>query len=152
MKNEYRKALYEVYVVLEHTNEEIKNRIPKKFIEFIKENMDKSDEFYLKENIGLEKQDLMLETKQILALIYRDYICSKEERKKLILQEKEKQNKIEEKNEEKYNINFKKNADNKKDGIDETRNSQENLLVKVKKEKWYKKLINKIRKILKINN
>ena len=54
MKNEYRKALYEVYVVLEHTNEEIKNRIPKKFIEFIKENMDKSDEFYLKENIGLE--------------------------------------------------------------------------------------------------
>lgn len=152
MKNEYRKALYEVYVVLEHTNEEIKNRIPKKFIEFIKENMDKRHEFYLKENIGLEKQDLMLETKQILALIYRDYICSKEERKKLILQEKEKQNKKEEKNEEKYNINFKKNANNKKNGIEEIEDNQENSLVKVEKEKWYKRLINKILTILKINN
>lgn len=152
MKNEYRKALYEVYVVLEHTNEEIKNRIPKKFIEFIKENMDKRHEFYLKENLGLEKQDLMLETKQILALIYRDYICSKEERKKLILQEKEKQNKKEEKNEEKYNINFKKNANNKKNGIEEIEDNQENSLVKVEKEKWYKRLINKILTILKINN
>ena len=152
MKNEYRKALYEVYVVLEHTNEEIKNRIPKKFIEFIKENMDKRHEFYLKENLGLEKQDLMLETKQILAIIYRDYICSKEERKKLILQEKEKQNKKEEKNEEKYNINFKKNANNKKNGIEEIEDNQENSLVKVEKEKWYKRLINKILTILKINN
>lgn len=152
MKNEYRKSLYEVYVVLEHTNEKIKNRIPKKFIEFIKENMDKRHEFYLKENIGLEKQDLMLETKQILALIYRDYICSKEERKKLILQEKEKQNKKEEENEEKYNINFKKNADNKKDSIKEIKENQENSLIKIAKEKWYKRLINKILKILKINN
>ena len=152
MKNEYRKSLYEVYVVLEHTNEKIKNRIPKKFIEFIKENMDKRHEFYLKENIRLEKQDLMIEAKQILALIYRDYICSKDEREKLILKEKEKQNKIEEKNEEKYNINFKKNANNKKNGIEEIEDNQENSLIKIAKEKWYKRLINKILKILKINN
>ena len=152
MKNEYRKALYEVYVVLEHTNEEIKNRIPEKFIEFIKENMDKSHEFYLKENIRLEKQDLMIEAKQILALIYRDYICSEDEREKLIIKEKEKQNKKEEENEEKYNINFKKNADNKKDSIKEIKENQENSLIKIAKEKWYKRLINKILTILKINN
>lgn len=152
MKNEYRKSLYEVYVVLEHTNEEIKNRIPEKFIEFIKENMDKSHEFYLKENIRLEKQDLMIEAKQILALIYRDYICSKDEREKLILKEKEKQNKIEEKNEEKYNINFKKNVNNKKYSIEKINNTKEKSLIKVEKEKWYKKLIEKMFKILKIKN
>ena len=152
MKNEYRKALYEVYVVLEHTNEEIKNRIPEKFIEFIKENMDKSHEFYLKENIRLEKQDLMIEAKQILALIYRDYICSKDEREKLILKEKEKQNKKEEKNEEKYNINFKKNVNNKKYSIEKINNTKEKSLIKVEKEKWYKKLIEKMFKILKIKN
>ena len=150
MKKEYSKAIYEVYIVLQYTDEEVKCKIPKKFMKFMKENMDRTHKFYLKENVCLEKQNLMYETKQIIALIYRDFICSKEEREKLIA--KEKRNKIEQKNEEKYNINFKKNVNNKKYSIEKINNTKEKSLIKVEKEKWYKKLIEKMFKILKIKN
>lgn len=152
MKEEYSKALFEVYVVLKNTKEEVKNKIPKKFINFIEENMDKNYRFKLKENVGLEKQDLMHETKQILALIYRDYIVTKEERKKLILLEKKIRNKNKEQNKEKYNIKFNKNVDNKKESVEKINTNKENLLVKSEKEKWYKKIINNILNILKTNN
>lgn len=144
MKLEYRQALYEVYIVLENTDEEIKSKIPNKFIEFVKDNMDINHEFKLKQGEELAKQNLMLETKQILALIYRDYICTEEERKELLTQENEKRIK---ENNEKYNINFEKIESNKKQ-----ESFEETVLVELPKEKWYKKLINKILKIFGIRN
>ena len=145
MKLEYRKALFEVYTILENTEEEIRNKIPEKFINFIKENMDKNHNFKLQYGKGLAEQNLMEETKQILALMYRDYICTKEERKELLEKEQEKRIEKETENKEKYDINFEKIKANKRKkenyGVNETQ------LIDITKEKWYKKLINKILKV-----
>ena len=138
MKLKYRQALFEVYVILENTDEDIKNKIPKKFTDFIKENMDVNHKFVLQQGKELVNQDLMLETKQILALIYRDYMCTQEERKKLLLQEKEKRIKKENQNRKKYNVDFEKSKNNKENKNIET------LLVEKSQEKWYRKLISKI--------
>ena len=145
MKLEYRKALFEVYTILENTEEEIRNKIPEKFINFIKENMDENHNFKLQYGKGLAEQNLMEETKQILALMYRDYICTKEERKELLEKEQEKRIEKETENKEKYGINFEKIKANKRK--EENYGVNETQLIEITKEKWYKKLINKILKV-----
>lgn len=139
MKIEYRQALFEVYKILENTDEEIKNKIPEKFIKFVKENMDTNYKFELEKGKELVSQNLKSETKQIIALIYKYYICGEEERKKIV-----ENGKIDiRKN---FYIDFNKNKKSKIKNI-QNRDEIENFetsLVEIKKEKWYKKLINKI--------
>ena len=139
MKIEYRQALFEVYKILENTDEEIKNKIPEKFIKFVKQNMDTNYKFELEKGKELVSQNLKSETKQIIALIYKYYICGEEERKKIV-----ENGKIDiRKN---FYIDFNKNKKSKIKNI-QNRDEIENFetsLVEIKKEKWYKKLINKI--------
>ncbi len=139
MKIEYRQALFEVYKILENTDEEIKNKIPEKFIKFVKENMDTNYKFELEKGKELVRQNLKSETKQIIALIYKYYICGEEERKKIVEKEKIDIRKN-------FYIDFNKNKKSKIKNIqnrDEIENFETSLL-EIKKEKWYKKLINKI--------
>lgn len=134
MKIEYRQALFEVYKILENTDEEIINKIPEKFMKFVKENMDTNYKFELEKGKELIKQNLKDETKQIIALIYRDYICDEKE----VIND--------------YNINFNRNKELEKEGLQKENNINniEKSLLEIKKEKWYKKLINKILKFFKI--
>ena len=139
MKIEYRQALFEVYKILENTDEEIKNKIPEKFIKFVKENMDTNYKFELEKGKELVRQNLKSETKQIIALIYKYYICDEEERKKIVEKEKIDIRKN-------FYIDFNKNKKSKIKNI-QNRDEIENFetsLVEIKKEKWHKKLINKI--------
>lgn len=141
MKIEYRQALFEVYKILENTDEEIKNKIPEKFIKFLKENMDTNYKFELEKGKELVKQNLKDETKQIIALIYKKYICDDEE----VINN--------------YEIDFNKNKKFKEENIHKDKDVKnkdkdvkniEKSLLEIKEEKWYKKLINKILKFFKI--
>lgn len=134
MKIEYRQALFEVYKILENTDEEIKNKIPEKFIKFVKENMDTNYKFELEKGKELVKQNLKDETKQIIALIYKKYICDDEE----VINN--------------YEIHFNKNKKFKEENIHKDKDVKniEKSLLEIKEEKWYKKLINKILKFFKI--
>ena len=138
MKIEYRQALFEVYKILENTDEEIINKIPEKFMKFVKENMDTNYKFELEKGKELIKQNLKDETKQIIALIYRDYICDEKEHEKEVIND--------------YNINFNRNKELEKEGLQKENNIEniEKSLLEIKREKWYKKLINKILKFFKI--
>lgn len=138
MKIEYRQALFEVYKILENTDEEIINKIPEKFMKFVKENMDTNYKFELEKGKELIKQNLKDETKQIIALIYKDYICDEKEHEKEVIND--------------YNINFNRNKELEKEGLQKENNIEniEKSLLEIKKEKWYKKLINKILKFFKI--
>ena len=138
MKIEYRQALFEVYKILENTDEEIINKIPEKFMKFVKENMDTNYKFELEKGKEIIKQNLKDETKQIIALIYKDYICDEKEHEKEVIND--------------YNINFNRNKELEKEGLQKENNIEniEKSLLEIKKEKWYKKLINKILKFFKI--
>ena len=94
---------------------------------------------------SINEQDLLHETKTILSLIYRDYICTPEERKMLIEKDKIKIEKEEELLKQKYNIDFKKIKENKEYcNLNNPEKSSNVSLVEIKKEKWYVKIINKI--------
>lgn len=77
----YRDAFKEVYEILENTDNELLQKIPKKFLIFIKDNMSEDYVTKIVSNKTLDEQELLEETEAILALIYRSYWATEEEKK-----------------------------------------------------------------------
>lgn len=136
MEISYRQAFTEVLEVLKHTNKSIVEKIPEKFIVFLKENKDNE---YIA-NIDFSKtnweDEVKQETQAILALIYRDYIVSPDKKIELIREEQDEQTRIENEIRERYNPdNILKNK--QEDIVIENTNLQ----VEIKKETIFEKLI-----------
>ena len=144
MKENIYKAFSEVDTILEYSSEEIRNKVPDKFRQLIKNNKDNNYKLILDEHKKLNDQELLKETSEILSLIYRDYLCSEDERKELI---KINNQRLEEINEE-YDIqNIFDKRKNKVSAEDDI--NKETLPVVINEEKWYKKIFNFIRKLIK---
>lgn len=79
----YANALKEVSDILENTDEELINKIPTNFMEFVHENMNSEYKSNINFNIDIDKQTLLYETSAILSLIYRSYWATDEEKKYL---------------------------------------------------------------------
>lgn len=74
MKDEiYNNALKEVYDILKNTDEDLIKKIPQKFLNFVKENMNQEYISNIDYNIEIDKQKLLPETEAILSLIYKSY-------------------------------------------------------------------------------
>lgn len=146
MKQEYKKAFSEVNEIIKMMPDELTNKIPSKFKEMLEDERDKEYTPNIQE--PLEKQKLKNETIIILGLIYRDFLCPTDEKRRL--QEKDArelqkvQKAIEEEIREKYNPDdiFK----NKREIKDEEITEEKSLTV-VKEEKWYQKIFNLIKGI-----
>lgn len=82
-------AFAEVYQVLRHCDNSIVKLIPNSFMLFLRENMDKAWRGNLDFTKNLNNMDLLADTRAILALVYRDFVCSEEERIRLVEKEKE---------------------------------------------------------------
>jgi len=134
MINKYKKAFKEIYIILNKSSQEEVNKIPEHFINFIKENMDEDYEpiIYFDENF---ENTVLEETLLILALVYRDYLATEEERNELIRNEEIQIKEI-------YDIEniFKQ----RKDKNEENSVNIEQHLVVIKDKKWYEKILEKI--------
>ena len=151
MKQEYKEAFTEVNEIIKMMPDELVNKIPSKFREMLEDERDKEYNPNIQE--PLENQKLKNETIIILGLIYRDFLCSPNEKRKL--QEKdarelqEVQKAIEQEIREKYNPDdiFK---NKKRNVIEETKHTEEKAsMIVVQEEKWYKKIFNIIKKLFK---
>lgn len=144
MTHEFRIVLAEVNMILKKTSIDIVKKIPYRFRKYIVINMDKTHIIDIDTSLPLENQNIKEKTKDILALIYRDYLISKEEREKLIKLELKRRKKIRLIKEQKT-----KNNDFfiKKERLQ----INEKLPIEIKSEKkiiaFIKKYINKITKI-----
>ena len=149
MKNTTNQAFSETYDVINHMSKEMQEKIPKSFINLIKENRDLDYNFNIDYSTDIKKQ-LLKETKVILSLIYRDCLCSKEKRQELLDIDVEEIEREEKEPQEKYQIDFDSRKKEKLQDVEELKNKeQETLPIKVEKYKWYIKVINFIKKILK---
>lgn len=144
----YQRAFKEVNEVLLHTDTELTNKIPLKFRKFLEENMDKEYNFHIQENLSLEQQEISKETETILALIYRTYWATQEEKEDFIKKDEE-ERRI---NEEKLNnifsnrqINKVETQNNPEGRVKE--NKEETQVIKVEEENIIKKIISKIKRI-----
>ncbi len=149
MKSDISKALMEVSTILSFLDDDYKNKIPQKIIDFIENEKDETYIPNIKSDMPLEDQNLLEDTINILALLKLDYLCSDEgEKQELldILQQNEE--KYQETLREKYNPDniFKVNTD-KTSCIDT--NETENSLVIIKEKNFIKRLFEKIKKLFK---
>ena len=164
MEDNYTKALVQVNEVLKYTDPVLTKQIPDSFKQYILENMSSTYTFTISKGDTAEKimPNLMDDAKTILGLIYRNYICSQEEKEYLLEVEKEEMLKrdshipsasapttptnISITTNELFpnkNININKNTN-----IDNPNNSTQTAIIE-KKEKWYivllEKLLNKLK-------
>lgn len=134
---EYRKALSEVYEIIQYMPEELKSKIPNKFKKIIEQ--EKEQDYRPEVNNLVMKNNLLPETIVMLGLIYRDFLCSQEEREKLQLQDNEDYQQQMEKEALNYENLFPKRVEIEKEELH---------LVEVKK-KWYEKVMGFFRRIIK---
>ena len=143
MEENYHKAYKEVIEILKYVPQESVNKIPKRMLETFEKKMDKDYVFNVDINKSFEEQNLLEETKDIFAVIFRDYWSTPYQRERIKAKEKYDRQKIEEEKANKYNPNdiFK---NKEKDNVV----VNNNLPVEIKKENFFKKLISFIKKII----
>ena len=147
MENTMNQSYSEVYDIIKHLDKKLYNKIPTGFIEMLKENMDKNYNVEIDYNKSINKQKLLKDTKIILSIIYRDYLCSEEKKKELIEKDKEDLVRYEDELRERYNPDriFKNRIQEKS-----TEKTRENTTAMVEyKENIFLKLIEFFKKIFK---
>jgi len=137
--NNYSKAYKEVYEILKCISEEERKKISPELIHIIEKNMDKNYEYHLKEDIEFGKQQMLEETRNILALIYIDYWADIKEKDAIM---------------RKYNHDLQKLEDNKYTYVNiiqkhEKISNEKITLVEKIEEKWYQKLYKNIKESIK---
>ena len=147
MNEVYREAFSEIDAIFELMPINLLNKIPEKFRNIIKNEKSANYKPIISEPI--EEYELKEETIIILALIYRDFLSTNEERKLLKLRDAEKIKEAEKELYEKYNPNnlFKK-TNIASENNNKTSSSSENQLI-VYEEKWFKIIFNIIKNIFK---
>lgn len=122
-----RRALTEVYNVLIMLDKENFDKIPKKMIEAIKENMDTEYDVQWNE---IENGNLLEDTEKILAVLYTDYLATLEE-KNIIMQLE--------------NLRYKDCYPVFKNRVKKENINEEKELVQLKNENWFMRLVGKIK-------
>lgn len=140
-----RKTFADVSIIIKMMSKDMQEKINPNFIKLIEDNKDTEYISYIDSNIPLKKQKLSPDTKTLLALIYRDYLCSEDERKNLLIAEKQEIAKREAETRKKYEINFEKRKIYQNDEVTTT------SLIEYKKESLFTRIINKIKKFFNFN-
>ena len=78
----------ETYDIICHLDKNLYDKIPKNFLELIKKNVEPDYKVNIDYSKSINDQDLKKDTRILLSLIYRDYLCSQEEKNKLIQNDK----------------------------------------------------------------
>ena len=146
--SEYRISATEVVYILDYFSEEFKANIPTNFLKFLNEQAipDYNPNFDFSH--GLDRLELRNKTKALLAMIYRNYMCSEKEKVEYEKNLKQNENTYQIELREKYNPDNIFQKDKKE--YNTLNNERDNVqLVKYKESKlikfinWFKKLFNR---------
>ena len=147
----YANAFSEVLDIIFNLSEEEYKKIPKEFLQFIEESSNQDYEFVYDSSRTLDEQNVLPETKTIIAIICRDFLVDKEEKEKIIQKDKKEIEKYEIELREKYNPDniFKNRNENIQKEITEEAQIQSNnnnqLAMVEYKQSFFTKLIQKFK-------
>ena len=149
MREQYFKAFVEVEQIIKLMPKGLQDKIPNEFKNLLSKWKDKN--YIVNIHEPFEECNIMDETKIILAVIYRDFLCSEEEKRKIKLKDAEKLREYEDELRQKYNPDelFK----NKKNVIRKCDNDikEEISIVKYKEKNFLQKIFDKIKNLFKKN-
>lgn len=145
----YPNAYKEVYVILNHINKEELSKIPQAFMDMIQKNMNKDYEFEMNTNVNFEEQNLLKETKIILAYIFLNYWGTDEQKSRI---EKKFRNDIAKEEKQKTKNNPKDLFLNRisSDIGQSTNKNEETKMIVYKEKNILSRFICKLKKILRI--
>ena len=137
---EYSETITEVLDILKHTRKEDVDKIPPKFMDYLKENASKTYKPKLDHTKKIEDMQLKPKTKAILAIIYIKFWCDSEKKKEINNTLKNNEIEYQKQLKEKYNTDniFK----NKASQIEKVDNS---VAMVEYKESIFKRFIKKIK-------
>jgi len=139
----YANELTEVYTILNTLVEEDYEKIPKITIQAIEENMNPDYEYEIDEEMELKDCPMLPGTKEILFNLFRDYLCTPEQREKIKRMQAEDRIKMEMKKQQEFNVDVFANRA-KKENVQE-----EHVELVAYKENIFSKLLKFIKKIFK---
>ena len=143
-KTKYGNAYAEVYEILSYLDKEEYNKIPKELIEVFEENRNLEYEYEVNEEQDLTNQPMLMETKDILLNIFRDYLATPEQSSKIKRWLYEDREYLDQQKRKKYPGNMFK--DNSKKECN-THKEEVMLPTEIKKQSLIKKIFDKIKSI-----
>lgn len=145
-QTKYANAYTEVCEILNCLDKDEYNKIPIELIAVFEENKNLEYEYEINEEQDLTKQPMLIETKAILLNIFRDYLASPEQSKKIKQWLQADREYLEKQKQERYGNNvFKSNG--KKEC--NTNKVEVYLPIEIKKQSIFKKIISKLKNIFK---
>ncbi len=157
MEDNYSKAYKEIVEILKYVPEESVNKIPKEMRDMFEAEQLKTYNFQIDTEKNFEEQELLEETKAILANIFRDYWATDYQKARIIEKENQDREEWERQKREKYNPNdiFKNRNTTTKDNdisqdIQEQLNEEynKNLPMEVQKQNIFQRLLSFIKKLI----
>ena len=144
---DYCRAYSEVLGILRYIPKKDLIKIPKDEIKFLIKNMDKNYNYNYNFNKQFEEQKLMILSKIIIANIYIKYLAKNKE--ELLENERKEILKLEEENRKIYNTDniFRNKYLNIQE---EDTNNENNSLIVIEKQGFFRKIIDKIRRLFKL--
>ena len=140
---EYMNSLYQISEILKYITPTLKARIPKKIISYIESNKSKDYSWKIDKTLPLEKQELLPTTKELITVLYKDYMCDDISKLKLNKVLNENQIKYENEVREKYNPDNIFKERNK--SYETNKMTMENNEIVSYKESFLSKIINKLK-------
>ena len=159
MEDNYSKAYKEIVEILKYVPKESVNKIPKEIRDMFETGQLKTYNFQIDTEKPFEEQEILEETKAILANIFRDYWATDYQKARIIEKENQDREEWERQKREKYNPNdiFKNrntttNDNNISQDIQEQLNEEynKNLPIEVQKQNIFQKLLGFIKELLHI--
>ena len=155
---QYANAYTEVLDILKYISKEDYEKIPKSKIKVFEENSNKNYSFTYDENKTLDEQNVSEIAKAIIAILFRDYWATKEQRYVII----KKQQEIKEKKQKELMAKFEQNKNIPEKDLKKVNVASDldldidyellgtNMQLYKKKEGFFEKLVNKIKGLLNI--
>lgn len=142
---EYKIAYSEILEILKHISKKEQEKVPSNMIKMFKANASENSNFAYNPKKTLQEQNVSEIAISIIAILYRDYWATKEQRQKILNFQNREREKYKA---EKYDVN---NIFKKKNEIKPTIANAEKYPVVVKKQNFIQRIIGKIKKLI-INN
>ena len=145
----YANAYKEILEILKYITIEEYKKIPKNKIDFFETNANDKYVFNYDSNKTLKEQNVSDIAKCIIILLFRDYWATDKQREKIIAKQKYDRQILEKQKCEKYNPNeiFQKRSNYlKESSVNSLKNNTQ--IIEYKEPKWYKKIIEKILRVL----
>lgn len=142
---EYANAYSEVLEILKNISKEDYEKVPSEKIDLFEKNANKNYNFQYNTNLTLDEQNVSKRAKAIIAILFRDYWATPEQREKILAKQNYDRIQIEKDKQKQYDVdNIFKNKEKKVETVEDSVSMieyKESIFAKIKN--WFKKTFKK---------